>query len=145
MRQWPHDQSSNPCKYKFTSLNYLKFWKIVNCEVGIILQKIKIKKIDLWKLSQIESKHTQVDLKILMSPSPHTVRYLNIHVLFKFPECSHFYCSSKTWMNFHLKADVLIRSGLLLIGSGVDFRIFVLLQGWFLFATLGAPNTYAAP
>jgi hypothetical protein len=28
----------------------------------------------LWKLSQIESKHTQVDLKSLVSPSSHTLR-----------------------------------------------------------------------
>jgi hypothetical protein len=43
--------------------------------VGILLQKIRYKRyFDLWKLSQIESKHTQVDLKSLVSPSPHTVR-----------------------------------------------------------------------
>jgi hypothetical protein len=73
--QWPHDQSSNPCKYKFSSLNCFKFWRIVNYEVRILLQKNKNKRcFDLWKLSQIESKHTQVDLKSLVSPSPHTMR-----------------------------------------------------------------------
>jgi hypothetical protein len=42
---------------------------------GFSYKKIKIKRyFDLWKLSQIESKHTQVDLKSLVSPSPHTMR-----------------------------------------------------------------------
>jgi hypothetical protein len=125
VRQWPHNQSSNPCKYKFTSLNCFKFWRIVNCEVGILLQKNKNNiYFDLWKLSKIEYKHTQVDLKSLVSPSPHIVRNLYVHVLSKFHERSHFCCPSKTWMNFILKADVPIRLGLLLIGSKTSWFSF---------------------
>jgi hypothetical protein len=32
-------------------------------------------------------------------------------------------------MNFIMKVDVPVRSGLLLKGSGKDFRVFILLQG----------------
>ena len=49
----------------------------------ILIQKNKNERyFDLWKLSQIESKHTHVDLKSLVNPSPHIVRYMYIHVLF---------------------------------------------------------------
>ena len=34
----------------------------------------------MWKLSQIESKHTHVDRKSLASPSPHIVRLMYIHI-----------------------------------------------------------------